>query len=187
MAKPTKNIGLGRGLDAIFETEGASFPENAPKQRTGGATASLIEEIRIGQIRPNPNQPRSVFDEEALSELADSIRVLGVIQPITVKKEDEDKYIIISGERRWRASQMAGLESVPTYIREADDQTLHEMSLVENIQRQDLNAMEIATSLQRRIAQWGLSRVTVAPRVGKNHSTGGNFLRLHEMPLMLDL
>ena len=114
MAKPTKNIGLGRGLDAIFETEGASFPENAPKKRTGGATASLIEEIRIGQIRPNPNQPRSGFDEEARSELDDWIGVCGVTPQITGKKEEEDKSIINSGGRRWRASKMAGLESGPT-------------------------------------------------------------------------
>ena len=140
-----KNKGLGRGLDAIFESEGAKFGDSAGK----------MEEISVSLIMPNPKQPRTAFDEDALEELADSIKTLGLIQPITVRKESDTRYIIISGERRWRASKLAGLETVPVFIREADDRTLHEMALVENIQRQDLNAMEHFASLsadeQRRI------------------------------------
>lgn len=166
-----KNKGLGRGLDAIFETEGTKFGENT-------AHAGKMEEITISFITPNPKQPRSVFNEDALEELADSIKTLGVIQPITVRKESENLYIIISGERRWRASQLAGLVSIPAYIREADDQTLHEMALVENIQRQDLNAMEIAISLQRLMDECGITQDTVATRVGKKRSTVANYLRL---------
>lgn len=182
MAKPIKNIGLGRGLNAIFETEAADFDETADQSQDGGGKVSFIEEIRIEHIIPNPKQPRSVFDAEALEELAESIRTLGVIQPVTVKKEG-DRYIIISGERRWRASQMAGLESIPTYIREADDQALHEMALVENIQRQDLNAMEIAIGLQRLIDECGITQDTVASRVGKKRSTVANYLRLLALPI----
>lgn len=166
-----KNKGLGRGLDAIFETEGTKFENES-------AGTSRMEEIAVSLITPNPKQPRSVFDEDALEELADSIKTLGVIQPITVRKEDNDTYIIISGERRWRASQLAGLEKVPVYIREADNQTLHEMALVENIQRQDLNAMEIAMSLQRLMEECGVTQDAVASRVGKKRSTIANYIRL---------
>ncbi len=130
---------------------------------------------------PNPKQPRQNFDEAALEELADSIRVLGVIQPVTVKP-DAEKYIIISGERRWRAAQMAGLETIPVYVREADDQTLHEMALVENIQRQDLNAMEVAISLQRLMEECALTQDKLSERVGKKRSTIANYLRLLKLP-----
>ncbi len=170
-----KNKGLGRGLDAIFDAEGTSFGND----RNG---AGRIEEIAVSLIIPNPKQPRTQFDENALEELADSIRTLGMIQPITVKKENDGRYVIISGERRWRASQLAGLETVPVYIREADDQTLHEMALVENIQRQDLNAIEIAISLQRLMDECGVTQDTVASRVGKKRSTVANYLRLLSLP-----
>lgn len=180
-AKPAKTIGLGRGLDAIFEAEGASLGD-----MPASVKSSLVEEIELTNIIPNPKQPRSSFDEDALEELADSIRTLGLIQPITVKKDGE-RYIIISGERRWRASQMAGLRSVPTYIREADDQLLHEMALVENIQRQDLNAMEIAISLQRLMDECGVTQDTVATRVGKKRSTVANYLRLLGLPAEVQL
>lgn len=166
-----KNKGLGRGLDAIFETENNKFGNES-------AVGSRMEEISVSLITPNPKQPRSIFDENALEELADSIKTLGVIQPITVRKESDNTYIIISGERRWRASQLAGLATVPVYIREADDQTLHEMALVENIQRQDLNAMEIAISLQRLMDECGVTQDAVASRVGKKRSTVANYLRL---------
>ncbi len=167
-----KNKGLGRGLNAIFESEGAKFGDGAGK----------MEEIALSLITPNPKQPRTDFDEDALEELADSIRTLGLIQPITVRKEDDSRYIIISGERRWRAPQKAGTETVPAFIREADDRTLHEMALVENIQRQDLNAMEIAISLHRLMEECDVTQDTVAARVGKKRSTVANYLRLLSLP-----
>lgn len=172
----TKNKGLGRGLGAIFEAEGTPFGQDANP-------ALLMEEIKVDVVVPNPKQPRSVFDEDALEELADSIKTLGLIQPITVKRDKGGKYIIISGERRWRASQLAGLATIPAYVREADDQNLHEMALVENIQRQDLNAMEIAISLQRLMDECGLTQDAVSSRVGKKRSTVANYLRLLTLPV----
>ena len=142
---------------------------------------SEISEIAISDIIPNPTQPRTEFDEEALSELADSIRELGLIQPITVKRDGE-KYIIISGERRWRASERAGLESIPAYIREVDDTTLHAMALVENIQREDLNAIEISLGMQRLVEECGLTQEALATRLGKKRSTVANYLRLLNLP-----
>jgi ParB family chromosome partitioning protein len=147
-----KQKGLGRGLDAIFGTEKVAVKTTPMTQMT---------EIAISQIIPNPTQPRTQFDEEALKELSDSIKQLGIIQPITVKKQDE-KYIIISGERRWRASQLAGLTTLPAYIREVDDENLHAMALVENIQRQDLNAIEIALGMQRLIDECNLTQEAMA-------------------------
>lgn len=170
-----KPKGLGRGLNAIFELENINVPEK--KNFTG------MEEIAIGMISPNPKQPRTYFDEEALEELADSIRVLGVIQPVTVRKEADGKYIIISGERRWRASQLAGLETIPAYVREATDQALHEMALVENIQRQDLNPIEVAISLQRLIDECELTQDMLSARVGKKRSTIANYMRLLKLPV----
>ena len=140
-----------------------------------------MTEINISEIIPNPTQPRTDFDEEALEELAESIRQLGLIQPITVKRSD-DKYIIISGERRWRASQKAGLEVVPAYIREVDDTTLHAMALVENIQREDLNAIEISLGMQRLVDECGLTQEALAERLGKKRSTVANYLRLLNLP-----
>ena len=143
-----KQKGLGRGLDAIF----GSDPVDAKLK-----PMSQMAEIEIADIIPNPTQPRTQFDEEALDELADSIRQLGVIQPVTVKKGDGGKYVIISGERRWRAAQRADLKTLPAYIREVDDENLHAMALVENIQRQDLNAIEIALGMQRLIDECKLA------------------------------
>ena len=173
-----KQKGLGRGLDAIFGTEKVSV-KATPMNR--------MDEIAISEIIPNPTQPRTKFDDEALQELADSIRQLGVIQPITVKKADDGKYIIISGERRWRASQMVGLESLPAYIREADDENLHAMALVENIQRQDLNAIEIALGMQRLIEECGLTQEAMADKVGKKRSTVSNYMRLLNLPDQVQL
>ena len=167
-----KQKGLGRGLSAILEME--QYVEELP-------AVSRMEEIDIESIIPNPKQPRTIFDDDALEELADSIATLGLIQPITVRKEEGGKYIIISGERRWRASKLAGRKTIAAYIREADDKELHEMALVENIQRQDLNAMEIAISLQRLIDECGVTQETVAQRVGKKRSTVANYLRLISM------
>ena len=173
MNKP-KTERLGRGLDAIFEIENI----NAPVKSKSNA----FDQIELSKIFPNPNQPRTSFDEEALAELSDSISKLGVIQPITVKKNDDGTFMIISGERRYRASQLAGLETIPAYVREVDDQTLIEMALVENIQREDLNAIEIALSLQRLIDECNLKQDTLAERVGKKRSTISNYLRLLKLP-----
>ena len=167
-----KQKGLGRGLDAIFGTDKVSVKATPMNQ---------MAEIAISAIIPNPTQPRTQFDDEALQELASSIRQLGVIQPITVKKQGE-QYIIISGERRWRASQIVGLETLPAYIREADDENLHAMALVENIQRQDLNAIEIALGMQRLIDECGLTQEAVAEKVGKKRSTVSNYMRLLNLP-----
>ena len=165
--------GLGRGLDAIFGTDAVDAKLKPMSQMT---------EIDIAEIRPNPTQPRTQFDEEALDELADSIRQLGIIQPITVKKSGDSKYIIISGERRWRAAQRADLKSLPAYVREVDDENLHAMALVENIQRQDLNAIEIALGMQRLIEECNLTQDALSEKVGKKRSTVSNFLRLLKLP-----
>lgn len=167
-----KHTGLGRGLGAILEAE--NYIETLP-------AVSRMEELEVESIIPNPKQPRTIFDDDALEELADSIATLGLIQPITVRKENDGKYIIISGERRWRATKLAGKKTIPAYIREADDRELHEIALVENIQRQDLNAMEIAISLQRLIDECGVTQEMVAQRVGKKRSTVANYLRLVQM------
>ena len=167
-----KQKGLGRGLDAIFGNDTIDVKTKPMAEMT---------EIKIADIIPNPTQPRKQFDEQALEELADSIRVLGLIQPITVKK-DGDKYLIISGERRWRAAQAAGLESLPAYIRDVDDTNLHAMALVENIQRQDLNAIEVALGLQRLIDECGLTQDALADKVGKKRSTIANYMRLLKLP-----
>ena len=168
-----KQKGLGRGLDAIFGTDKPSVKATPMNQ---------MAQIAINKIIPNPTQPRTQFDDEALNELADSIRQLGIIQPITVKRNDDGNYIIISGERRWRASQIVGLEQVPAYVREADDENLHAMALVENIQRQDLNAIEIALGMQRLIEECGLTQEQMADKVGKKRSTVSNYMRLLNLP-----
>ena len=167
-----KQKGLGRGLEAIF---GSDVKEIKSKPM------SEMAEIKIADIVPNPTQPRTQFEEEALAELADSIRTLGLIQPITVKR-DGDHYLIISGERRWRAAQAAGLTSVPAYIRNVDDEALHAMALVENIQREDLNAIEIALGMQRLIDECGLTQDSLAEKVGKKRSTVANYMRLLRLP-----
>ena len=160
-------------MDAIFGTDKVSVKATPMNQ---------MAEIAVSEIIPNPTQPRTQFDDEALQELASSISQLGIIQPITVKKGDGGKYIIISGERRWRASQMVGLETLPAYIREVDDENLHAMALVENIQRQDLNAIEIALSMQRLIDECGLTQEAMAEKVGKKRSTVSNYMRLLNLP-----
>ncbi|MBQ2034019.1 MAG: ParB/RepB/Spo0J family partition protein [Alistipes sp.] len=167
-----KQKGLGRGLDAIFGTD---------KVAVKATPMTQMAEIAVGKIIPNPTQPRTQFDDEALAELAESIKQLGVIQPITVKKSGEE-YIIISGERRWRAAQMVGVEHLPAYIRDVDDENLHAMALVENIQRQDLNAIEIALGMQRLIEECGLTQEAMADKVGKKRSTVSNYMRLLSLP-----
>ena len=166
-----KERGLGKGLSALF---GENIEVKAKPM-------TEMVEIALSDIIPNPTQPRTEFDEEALEELADSIRQLGLIQPITVKREGE-KYIIISGERRWRASEKAGLKRIPAYIREVDDTTLHAMALVEHIQREDLNAIEISLGMQRLVEECGLTQEALAERLGKKRSTVANYLRLLNLP-----
>ena len=167
-----KQKGLGRGLDAIFGTDNVAVK---------AVPMTQMAEIAIDKIIPNPTQPRTQFDEEALAELADSIKQLGVIQPITVKKSGE-QYIIISGERRWRAAKQVGVERLPAYIRDVDDENLHAMALVENIQRQDLNAIEIALGMKRLIEECGLTQEAMADKVGKKRSTVSNYMRLLNLP-----
>ncbi len=168
-----KQKGLGRGLDAIFGTA-------APEARL--APMSEMTEIAVEDILPNPAQPRTSFDEEALDELADSIRQLGLIQPITVRRNGDGRYTIISGERRWRAAQRADLRHLPAYIREADDENLHAMALVENIQREDLNAIEIALGMQRLIDECHLTQDALSEKMGKKRSTVANYIRLLKLP-----
>lgn len=171
MAVKKKYGQFGRGLDALISTEDVS-----------PAGASTINEIALNLIDANPNQPRREFDEEALNELSDSIAKIGIIQPITLRKMEDGRYQIIAGERRWRASQKAGLLTIPAYIRTADDENVMEMALVENIQRQDLNAIEIALAYQHLIDQYGLTQEKLSERVGKNRATVANFLRLLKLP-----
>ena len=162
---------LGRGLDALISTEAV---------RTSGS--SSIGEIEISKIFANPNQPRRDFNEEALQELADSIKELGVIQPITLRKMDDGTYQIIAGERRYRASQLAGKTTIPAYLLKADDEDTMEMALIENIQREDLNALEIALAYQQLIEQHNLSQEQLSKRIGKGRATIANFLRLLKLP-----
>jgi len=176
MAVQKKYSALGRGLDALISTE---------EVRTQGS--SSIHEVPIGQIKANPNQPRREFDLEALQELADSIASIGIIQPITLRKVAEDSYQIIAGERRFRASQLAGLESVPAYIRTADDENVMEMALIENIQREDLNALEISLAYQHLIEQYGLTQERLSERVGKKRTTIANYLRLLKLPAQIQV
>lgn len=162
---------MARGL-------GALMPANAVK--IAQSNDNLVHEIEISKIKPNPQQPRSDFNDEALNELSVSISRLGLIQPITVREEAEG-YMIISGERRYRASKLAGLKTIPAYVRKADDAQMLEMALVENIQREDLNAIEIAQSYQRLIDELNLSQEELADRVGKKRSTVTNYLRLMQL------
>ncbi len=166
----------GRGLDALIST--------ADVQTSGSST---INEVPISEIDRNPNQPRHDFDEEALQELANSIREIGIVQPITLRQMADNRYQIIAGERRWRASQLAGLTSIPAYIRTINDETMMEMALVENIQREDLNAVEVALAYQHLIDNTGMSQERVAERVGKKRATVANFLRLLRLPAQVQM
>ena len=170
-----KNV-LGRGLSALME--------DAPSQRSELSTNNMLD---LEKIVCNPFQPRSTFDEEALISLSESILSYGVIQPITVRKIGENKYQLISGERRFRASKLAGLEEIPAYIREADDQGMLEMALVENIQREDLDAVEIALSYNRLIDECKLTQEKLSERVGKQRSTITNYLRLLKLPAEIQM
>lgn len=171
MAVKKKYGALGRGLDALIDTEDVN---------TDGS--STINEIDLSLIDVNPNQPRREFDEDALQELADSISEIGIIQPITLRQQSDGRYQIIAGERRWRAAGRAGLKSIPAYIRTVDDENMMEMALVENIQRQDLNSIEIALAYQHLIEQYHLTQERVSDRVGKKRATVANYLRLLKLP-----
>lgn len=171
-----KRSALGRGLDALITMDDL---------KTSGS--SSISEIELSKIQPNPEQPRSVFEEEALEELTTSIRSLGVIQPITLKELEPEKYLIISGERRYRAAQKAGLTCIPAYIRTAEDENIVEMALIENIQREDLNAIEIALAYQRLIENYGLTQEKLSERIGKKRTTIANYLRLLKLPAEIQM
>jgi len=176
MAKATKKQALGRGLSALLKD-----PENdisSAKDKNADKVVGSIVELELESIEVNPFQPRTSFNKDALQELATSIKELGVIQPITVRKIDFNKYQLVSGERRFRASKLVGLESIPAYIRIANDQESLEMALVENIQRQDLDPIEISLSYQRLIDEISLTQEQLSDRIGKNRSTIANYLRL---------
>lgn len=174
-----KKNALGRGLGALIDSE-------EEKEQIVRSVAG-ISEIPVEQIETNPFQPRTGMDEESLAELASSVARLGIIQPITVRELGENRYQIITGERRWRAAKIAGLETIPAYVRKADDQGMLEMALVENIQREDLNAIEVAISYQRLIEECKLTQEMLSERVGKNRATISNYLRLLKLPAEIQL
>ena len=167
---------LGRGLDALISTDDV---------RPQGS--STINEIPLAQIEANPNQPRREFDPVALQELANSIREIGIIQPITLRQVDENRFQIIAGERRWRASQIAGLTAIPAYIRTIKDENVMEMALIENIQREDLNAIEIALAYEHLLSSAGMTQEKVSERVGKSRTAIANYLRLLKLPAQVQM
>ena len=167
---------LGRGLDALISTD---------EVKTQGS--STINEIPISQIEATPNQPRRDFDQESLQELAQSIREIGIVSPITLRQISDDRFQIIAGERRWRASQIAGLQAIPAYIRTTNDENVMEMALVENIQREDLNAIEIALAYQHLLENTGMTQEKVAERVGKSRAAVANHLRLLKLPAQVQM
>lgn len=177
-SKFKKKSGLGRGLSALLEDTG----EKKKISGSGATPRGAINEIEISKIETNPWQPRTDFDEAALDDLATSIKVQGIIQPITVRALNANKFQLISGERRLQACKRAGLTAIPAYIRIADDQQMLEMALIENIQREDLNSIEIALSYQRLLAECDLKQEELGDRVGKNRSTVTNYLRLLKLP-----
>lgn len=171
-----KRNALGRGLDSLISVGDI---------QTGGSSA--INEIKIDLIKPNPNQPRRTFDEETLAELAASIKELGVVQPLSVRENSDGTYQIIAGERRWRAAGMAGLTSVPAYVRSASDSEVTEMALIENIQREDLNAIEVALAFRNLIDTYNLTQEGLSERLGKKRATIANHLRLLKLPAEIQL
>jgi len=177
----TKKPALGRGLSALLQDDKTDITQKEATE-SSAKTAGSVAEIEISKIEANPFQPRTKFEEEALEELAQSIKELGIIQPVTVRKLGYDTYQLISGERRFRASQMAGLERIPAYVRIANDQSMLEMALVENIQRANLDAIEVAISYQRLIDECKLTQEELSQRVGKKRSTISNYLRLLKLP-----
>lgn len=179
-----KRTGLGRGLGALLEdSDGGGLQSRHPSDFAGSLEGvNLMDEIALELIETNPFQPREYFAPEALQELAESIRVQGIIQPITVRRISAKKYQIISGERRFQATRMAGLKTIPSFVRTADDQQMIEMALIENIQRENLNAIEIALSYKRLMEECDLKQEDLGARVGKNRSTVTNYMRLLKLP-----
>jgi len=171
-----KKPALGRGLDALITLD---------EIKTEGS--SSINEIELSKITANPGQPRQIFDEEALEELATSIRQIGVIQPVTLREVGDDQYQIIAGERRYRAAKVAGLTAIPAYVRTAKDETVMEMALIENIQREDLNSIEIALAYQNLIESYDLTQERLSERVGKKRATIANYLRLLKLPAEIQM
>jgi ParB family chromosome partitioning protein len=187
-----KKSGLGRGLNALLPNANTALDTLSDEPEVPASSlyrfeernrsAGRVADIEIASIRPNPYQPRRDFDENALDDLANSIRQLGIIQPVTVRALGDDRYELISGERRWRASRRAGLTKVPAYIRDADTESMLEMAIVENVQREDLNPIDIALGYERLIEECGLTQEQVADKVGKNRATITNFVRLLRLP-----
>lgn len=178
-----KKNSLGRGLGALID----SGEEQQAGTQSSARRMSGVAEIAVDEIDANPYQPRTIFDEESLEELASSIREIGIIQPITLRKGKNGRFQLISGERRLRASKIAGIDKVPAYLREADDQNMLEMALVENIQREDLDAIEVAISYQRLIDECSLTQESLSQRVGKKRATVANYLRLLKLPAEIQL
>ena len=184
--KYDRNV-LGRGLDSIGDGKGKGLDAliNTKDVETEGS--SNLSEIAIERITSNPNQPRREFDEEALTELANSIREIGIITPITLRQMADGRYQIIAGERRWRAAKTAGLTTIPAYIRTVEDEGVMEMALVENIQREDLNAIEIALAYQHMADTIGMTQERISERVGKSRTSVTNFMRLLKLPAQIQM
>jgi len=183
-SNPKKRSALGKGLGALLDNSATDITTSAPAQAPASGGVPLLQ---ISAIEANPFNPRTNFEKEALQELTDSIALHGIIQPLTVRKLGRDKYQLISGERRFRASQMAGLTEVPAYVRVANDQTMLEMALVENIQREDLNSIEVALSYQRLIDECDLTQDQLSQKVSKSRSSITNHLRLLKLPAEIQL
>ena len=177
MAVHKKYPALGRGLDALIDRD--------EEIHTSGS--SSINEVAVDQINPNPDQPRHEFDTAALTELAESIKHIGIVQPITLRQMEDGSYQIIAGERRWRASKLAGLKTIPAYVRTANDENMMQMALVENIQREDLNAIEVALAYQKFIEQYSWTQEELSAKVGKNRATVANSLRLLKLPATVQM
>lgn len=177
----TKKRALGRGLSALLENSETDIISNSINKEKNDIARAIVN-IPLEQIESNPFQPRLTFDETSLQELAESIKEQGLIQPITLRKVEHDKYQIITGERRYKASKLAGFSEIPAYIREATDKEMREMALVENIQREDLNAIEIANSYQQLIDECDLTQEVLSEQIGKNRTTITNYLRLLKLP-----
>jgi ParB family chromosome partitioning protein len=171
-----KTIGLGKGLGALIDTDNIN---------TSGS--SSISDVELDLIKPNPNQPRTMFDDESMEELAASIREIGVISPVTLRKNPDGTFMIIAGERRYRASKSIGLKSIPAYIRTAADEQVMEMALIENIQREDLNAIEIALSFFRLMEEYKITQEKLSEKVGKKRATIANYLRLLKLPAEIQM
>lgn len=185
MAVHKKYTALGRGLDTLDTGKGLDALISTAEVQTGGS--SSIHEVELDKIRVNPNQPRHEFEPEALQELAASIAEIGIIQPISLRKMEDGTFQIIAGERRFRASQMAGLTKVPAYIRTVDDENMMEMALIENIQREDLNSLEIALAYQNLLEQYHMTQEQLSIRVGKKRTTITNYLRLLHLPAPIQM